>query len=323
MALLAVALAAACAASLALGSKAIPLGDVLDALVDFDGSPHDLVVRELRIPRTALALVVGAALGTAGAVMQGLTRNPLADPGILGVNAGASLGVVVAIFGFGIADLSVYAWFAVVGGALAGTVVYALGATGRSAATPARLALAGMAVTALVMSVTRALLLLDEAAFDQFRFWVVGSVAGRSLAITGQVLPFLVVGGAVAVAAARHLDALALGEDMARSLGSSVARPRVALAAAVVLLVGGAVAAAGPVAFVGLAVPHAARLVVGNAHRRLLPCSALVGALLVVGADVFGRIVARPGEAPVGIVTAAIGAPVFVALVRRRRVAAL
>lgn len=323
LALLAGLLAVVCAASLALGSKAMPLRDVADALVAFDGSEHDLIVRDLRIPRTLLGLAVGSALGLAGALMQGLTRNPLADPGILGVNAGASLAVVVSIYAFGVADLRVYAWYAIAGAAIASVAVYVLGGAGRRGAGPMQLAIAGAALSALLASATTTLLLLDEAALDQFRFWVVGSIAGRNLAITAQALPFLVTGALLAAISARGLDALALGDDLARSLGRRVGATRAVTAAGIVLLVGGAVAAAGPIGFVGLTVPHVARSLVGATHRWLLPYSAVLGAVLVVAADTLGRVIARPGEVQAGIITALLGAPFFVFLVRRQRVAAL
>lgn len=323
LALLAGLLATASAASLAVGSRGIPLRDVADALFAFDGSAHDLIVRDLRVPRTILGVAIGAALGVAGALMQGLTRNPLADPGTLGVNAGASLAVVASISLLGITDLHTHAWFAIAGATLAAIAVYALGSGGRGKATPVRLALAGAALSALLASFTTTLLLLDEAALEQFRFWVVGSVAGRSPSTTALVAPFLIVGALLGGASARSLNTLALGDDLARALGQRIGIVRGAIAIAVVLLVGGAVAAAGPIGFVGLTVPHAARSITGPDHRWLLPYSALLGATLVVTADVLGRIAARPGEVQVGIVTALIGAPFFIVLVRRRHVAAL
>ena len=219
------AVAAAALASVAYGSKPIPLGDVLDAFFAFDGSNDHLIVRSLRVPRTAVGLGAGIALGLAGALMQGVTRNPLADPGILGVNAGASLGVVIAIYAFGISDLSVYVWFAFAGTLVAAVVVYGLGSLGREGATPVKLALAGAAVSALLSSLTSAVLLLDIATLDQFRFWAVGSLAGRNGDVVRQVVPFLVAGTVLALASTRSLNALSLGDDVARSLGSRVAWP--------------------------------------------------------------------------------------------------
>jgi iron complex transport system permease protein len=308
----------------AVGARPIALGTVIEAFTAYDGtSDEHLIVQTLRVPRTVIGIAVGAALGIAGAVMQGVTRNPLADPGILGINAGAAFAVVIAIYALGIGDLSVYVWFAFVGAAVAAVVVYGLGALGRDGPTPVKLALAGAAITALLSSLTTAILLIDIQTLDQFRFWVVGSLAGRDAGIARQVLPFLLVGVVVALASSRSLNALALGDDVARSLGQRVAVTRVLAGVAVVLLTGAAVAAAGPIAFVGLAVPHVARAVTGPDYRWVLPYSAVLAPILLVGADVIGRVVARPGELQVGIVTALVGAPFFVALVRRRKLAEL
>jgi iron complex transport system permease protein len=309
--------------SLAYGSKPIPLRAVFDAFFAFDGSNDHLIVRSLRVPRTLVGLGVGVGLGLAGAVVQGVTRNPLADPGILGVNAGAALAVVVAIYAFGIESLSVYIWFAFVGALAASLVVYGLGSLGREGATPVKLALAGATVSALLMSLTTAILLLDVATFDQYRFWAVGSLSGRDAKILVQVTPFLAIGALVALGLARTLNTLALGDDVARSLGQQVVLARAISAASVVVLVGAAVSAAGPIGFVGLTVPHVARAVTGPDYRWVLPYSALLAPLLLLGADIVGRLVARPGELQVGIMTAAIGAPFFVALVRRRKLAEL
>lgn len=309
--------------SVAQGSKPIPVGAVLDAFLAFDGSNDHLIVRSLRVPRTLVGLGVGAALGLTGAIMQGVTRNPLADPGILGVNAGAALGVVLAIYALDVTRLSVYVWFAFGGAIVASLVVYGLGSLGRDGATPVKLALAGAAVAALLVSLYTVILLMDVATFDQFRFWVVGSLAGRDVEILRQVSPFLVIGAVAALATGRALNALTLGEDVARSLGQRVALARATSAAAVVVLVGAAVAAAGPIAFVGLTVPHVARAVTGPDYRWVLPYSGLLAPILLLGSDVVGRVVARPGEVEVGIVTALVGAPFFVYLVRRRKLAEL
>lgn len=308
--------------SLAVGSRSILPADVLAALTAFDDQAEDhLVVRSLRLPRTVVAVMVGVALGLAGALMQGLTRNPLADPGILGVSAGASLAVVVGIFVLGVGSLSGYVWFALLGAAVASVVVYALGALGRDGATPVKLALAGAAVTAFLTSMTTTVLLVDVATLDVYRFWVVGSMTGRDLSVAAQVGPFLAVGAAMALLAGRSLNALALGDDVARSLGARVGAARVFSAVAVVLLVGGATAAAGPIGFVGLTVPHVARALVGPDYRWVLAWSAVLAPVLLLAADVVGRVVARPGELQVGVVTALVGAPVFIALVRRRTLA--
>lgn len=323
LAISAVGLVAVTLASAGYGSKPIALGTVLDAFFAFDGSTDHLIVRTLRMPRTLIGVGVGAALGLSGAVMQGVTRNPLAGPGILGVNAGAALAVVVAIYAFGVGSLSAYVWFAFGGAAVASVVVYALGSLGRDGATPVKLALAGAAVSALLGALTTAVLLIDVATLDQFRFWVVGSLAGRDAAILGQVAPFLVVGAVLALGSARTLNTLSLGDDVARSLGQRVGLARLAGALSVILLTGAAVAAAGPIGFVGLTVPHVARAICGPDYRWVLPYSALLAPILLLGADIVGRVVARPGELQVGIVTAVLGAPFFIALVRRRKLAQL
>jgi len=310
-------------ASIAYGSKSIPLSTVWQALVDFDGSNDQLIVRSLRVPRTLLGLGVGIALGLAGGVMQGVTRNPLADPGILGVDAGAALAVVIAIYTFDVGSISQYVWFAFVGAGLASVVVYLLGSLGRGGATPVKLALAGAALSALLKALTSTVLLLDVQTFDQYRFWIVGSLAGRDGEVISQVAPFLVVGVVLALLSARSLNALALGDDVARSLGMRVSVARVLSALAIVVLCGSATAAAGPIAFVGLTVPHVARAICGPDYRWILPWSLVLAPTLLLGADVLGRVIARPGEVQVGILTAFIGAPFFIALVRRRKLADL
>jgi len=311
-------------ASVAYGSKALPLSTVLDALTAHDGDdPDHLIVSSLRVPRTAIGLAVGVALGLAGAVMQGVTRNPLADPGIFGIEAGAALAVVTGIHVFGVASLTGYVWFAFAGAAAASLVVYGLGSVGRGGATPVKLALAGAALAAMLSSVTSAILLVDQTTLDQFRFWAVGSLAGRDADVAAQVLPFLALGVVLSLASARALNTLALGDDVARSLGQRVQLSRGLAALAVVVCAGAAVAAAGPIGFVGLTVPHVARAICGPDHRWLLPWSMVLAPILLLSADVVGRLVARPGELQVGIVTALIGAPFFIALVRRRKLAEL
>jgi len=309
--------------SIAYGPKPIPFGEVLGALFAFDGSNDDLIIRSLRIPRTVVGIGAGAALGLAGAVMQGVTRNPLADPGILGVNAGAALFVVAAIHLLDVTTLTGYVWFAFAGAAVVSVAVYTLGSLGRGGATPVKLALAGTAVAALLGSLTTAILLLDVTTLDQFRFWVVGSIAGRDGTVAAQVAPLLVVGAVLALGSARSLNSLSLGDDVARSLGLRVGAARAVSALSVVLLCGAATAAAGPIGFVGLTVPHVARAICGPDYRWILPYSAVLAPILLLGADIAGRVVARPGELQVGIVTALVGGPFFIVLVRRRRLAQL
>lgn len=307
------------AASLALGARPIPLGQVWGSVVDHDPTSRDqLVVRSLRLPRTIIGLAVGGALGLAGTVMQGITRNPLADPGVLGVNAGAAVGVVVAINVFGIASALGWMAFAMTGAAAASLLVYLLGARGRSSS-PVTLALAGAAVAAMLVAITSAILLLDQRTLDQFRFWVVGSLVGGEVDVLTAVGPFLLTGTALALLLGPVLNALGLGDDVATALGHRVRTGRAVGLLAIVLLVGSAVSIAGPIGFVGLVVPHVARGLGGPDHRWLLLASLVFAPLLLLGADVVGRLVVRPAELQVGVVTALVGAPFFVALVRRRR----
>ncbi len=313
----------AVAVSLAVGAKPIPLELVWSAIWSPTGTEDDIVVRSLRAPRTVLGVGVGTALGVAGALMQGHTRNPLADPGLLGVSAGAALLVVVGIHVLGVTSLFGYVWFAFAGAFGASVLVFVLGSLGRGGPTPVTLALAGVAVTAFLGALTSALVLADTATLDAYRFWSVGSLAGRDAAVAGQVAPFLLAGLVLAAANAPALNLLVLGEDVARGLGQNLAVARWTGLAAITLLTGAAVAACGPIGSVGLVVPHVARFFTGPDHRWLLPASGLAGAVLLLAADVIGRVAVRPGELQVGIVLGLVGAPFFVALVRRRRLVQL
>ncbi|MCI2239275.1 iron chelate uptake ABC transporter family permease subunit [Paenibacillus sp. TRM 82003] len=316
-------LAVAVLASLAVGSRDVPLGTVLEALRGTSDSQDALVVRELRVPRTLLGIAVGAALGLAGALMQALTRNPLADPGLLGVNSGAAAAMVTAVGVFGLTSRLSVVWAALLGAAVVSVAVYVLGSAGRGGATPVRLALAGTAVSAALTAYTTAQVLLDQSTFDRFRFWQVGSLTGHDMDVFWQMLPFFAVGIALALSQARSLNALALGVDSGRALGVRVGRTRVVTALAVTLLCGAATAAAGPIWFLGLAVPHVVRALTGPDQRWVLPLSVLLAPALLLLGDVLGRVVVRPGELEVSIVTALLGAPVLIALVRRRRLAQL
>lgn len=307
-----------------IGTRNIPLAQTWAALSAFDpGNSDHLLVRLLRIPRTLLAVVVGAALGAAGTLMQALTRNPLADPGLLGVNGGAATAVVLAVAVFGITDITGYLWFALAGAALAGVLVYLLGGI-RVGVDPVRLVLAGVALTVVLQALTQAILLnSDDAVFDQFRHWAVGSLQGRGWSVLGPVALVTLLGAALAWSLARPLDALMLGRDLGQSLGANPTRVATLAMLAVVLLAGAATAAAGPLSFVGLTAPHLARALVGPGHRWLIPYAMLLAALLVTAADLLGRVVARPGEIGVGIMVALLCGPFFVALVRRRRIVRL
>ena len=307
---------------MAFGVRSVGLGEVVDGVLGHTGTIGEAAVAK-RVPRTVLAMLVGAALAVSGAVMQGVTRNPLADPGILGVTTGAALFVVSGIAFFGLASPTSYIWVAIAGAALAASFVYAVGSLGRGGATPLKLALAGAACSAAFTSLISAILLPRIDVMDSFRFWQIGGVGGAQTEKTLQVLPFLAVGAVLCLATARGLDSLALGDDLARGLGQHVGRTRLLAAVGAVTLAGAATAVAGPIAFVGLAVPHLCRLLVGVAHRWLLPFSAVLGAALLTAADVVGRLVARPAEVDVGIVTAMLGAPIFIWIVRRQKVRAL
>ncbi len=310
-----------CVASIAVGAKSIPLADVWHGLFHYTGADNDVIVRDVRVPRTLLGLLAGVALGLAGAVMQALTRNPLAEPGLLGVNAGASAAVVSAISFLGVTSLTGYVWFAFLGAAVVSALVYLLG--GHRGATPVRLALAGTAATAALYGYVNAVQLLDSAALDRIRFWTVGSLASADLDTVAKVAPFIGVGIVLALALARPLNAMELGEDTARSLGARLTRTRVLSMLAVTLLCGGATAACGPIVFVGLMIPHLVRSITGPDMRWILPYAIVLSPVLLLGADVVGRVVTRPGELQVGIVTAMLGGPVFIALVRRKRMAKL
>ncbi|MEU6374878.1 iron chelate uptake ABC transporter family permease subunit [Streptomyces sp. NPDC046909] len=310
-------LAATVALSLAVGTQRIPLDQVWSALFAPSGTENDGIVRELRLPRTLIGIAVGAALGLAGAVMQTLTRNPLADPGLLGVNAGAAAAVVTAIGVLGITSFTGYLWFALAGAALAATAVNALG--GGRLATPVRLALAGTAVNAALFGYVNGLQLWDLSTLDEMRHWSVGTLAKRDPSLLLTVAPLLLAGALLALALARPLGAIALGEDHARALGTHIRRTRVLSVVAITLLCGGATAVCGPIGFIGLMIPHAARAFCGPDPRWLLPYCALYAPALLLVSDVIGRIVVPPSEIEVGTVTAFLGGLLFIHLVRRRK----
>jgi len=310
--------------SLSLGARDVALAEVWNALVAPDTGNNDhLVVRDLRIPRTVIGIVVGLALAVAGTIMQGITRNPLADPGLLGVNAGASVFVILAIAVLGISSPSGYVWFAFLGAAAAASVVYGIGAIGREGATPVKLVLAGTALTAGLTSIITLVLITDSETLNSYRFWSVGSLASRDFEPVIALWPFIAVGVVLAFGVGRMLNLLSLGDDLARGLGQNLTLTRVIAAVAVVLLCGAATALAGPMVFVGLVVPHIVRPFVGPDYRWILAYSALLGPVLLLGADVIGRLIVRPAELEAGIVIAVIGAPLMIALVRRVKLAGL
>ncbi|NYE20282.1 FecCD family ABC transporter permease [Microbacterium immunditiarum] len=314
-----VVLSALCVASVAFGVREVSIDDIFAGLSgDTSGVAEAAVVA--RLPRTVLAMLVGAALALAGASLQAVTRNPLADPAILGISGGAALVVVAGIAFFGLSDPYAIIALATAGAAGASAFVYAVGSLGRGGATPLKLALAGAASSAAFLSLVTAILLPRIDIVERFRFWQIGGVGGATWDRIGVALPFLVVGALVCFACARGMNSLALGDDLAAGLGQNVARTRVISFVGAVILCGAATAIAGPIGFVGLIVPHICRLLVGTDHRWLLPFTAVSGAALLVAADVVGRLIARPDEVEVGVITALIGAPFFIWIVRRQKV---
>lgn len=317
-------LLAAAALSVVIGTRTTTPHEVFDALRNAPGAASDIVtiVWDQRIPRTALAVAVGASMALAGAATQGHTRNPLADPAILGVSAGAALCIVLATFVGGVHSVHAQVWFALLGATIASLLVLGVSSLAGGSHNPLSLVLAGAILSAFFLALTTAVILLDQASLDQLRFWSAGSLAGRDLSVLAAVAPFLTVGAVLALSGGPALNLMAIGTDTAAGLGIDVPRQRALGLGAVILLAGGATAAAGPIAFVGLIVPHMVRTVTGPDHRWLLPASALTGGTVLLLADVLGRVVVRPGELQAGIVLAVVGAPFFIWLVRRRPVAA-
>ena len=311
------------AVSLSVGARGLSLETVWQALTRFDPANGDHAVVHARIPRTVLGLLAGGALGLAGAAMQGVARNPLADPGIMGINAGAALAVVTGIYVFGISSLTGYIWFAFVGAAGAAAVVYLVASLGRDGATPVKLALAGAALSAGLFSLMNVILVSSQDTLDRFRFWQVGGINGRDWSVVLPGVPFLILGAGIVLVTGRILNSLALGDDIARGLGQRVGLVRGVTALGVVLLAGAATALAGPIGFVGLVIPHAVRFLTGPDYRWILPLSLVLAPVLLLSADIVGRVILLPGEVPAGIMTALVGAPVFVWLVRRGKGAGL
>lgn len=303
-------------AGITLGAAEIDPKTVWQALVGFNGSTEHLIIRTVRLPRAIMAVVIGAALAVAGAITQGITRNPLAAPDILGIEAGAALAMVAAVFLFGSGSTALGVGFAFAGAAVVAIAVYWLGSLGRSGLTPMKLVIAGAAITYLVTSLTTGILILSQRTLDEIRFWLAGSLAGRDLATLLQVLPYIGMGLVVAIALGRQLTLLTLGEDVAQGLGLKTTWIKAAAAVVVVLLAGSSVALAGPIGFVGLVVPHITRFLVGVDYRWILPYAAILGGILLSLADIAARVIIQPQELPVGIMTALVGAPFFIYLAR-------
>lgn len=310
--------------SLAEGTRSIPFRTVVNSLIIYHSTSFDnVVIHDYRLPRALLGLLCGAAFGVSGALIQAATRNPLADPGILGVNAGAAFFVTIAVGLLGCQSIHAYIWAAFAGAVVVTLVVYGIGAAGRVGATPVRLVLSGVAITAVLGGIASSITLLNPSAFDAMRMWSIGSVSGRDMTVVNVVAPFILIGLVIALLAARPLNAVALGDDLARTLGANILKARVLVIIAVTLLAGAATAAAGPIAFTGLMVPHMVRWLTGPDQRWIIGLTMLYGPVLLLAADIVGRFVLYPGELEAGIVTAFIGAPVLIALARRSKVSAL
>lgn len=305
--------------SIMVGSTSVPASTAVQALLEHDGSAQHTAVADLRVPRTLLGILCGAALAVAGALMQGMTRNPMADPGLLGVNAGAGFAVTLAVAFLGVTRIEEYLWFSFAGAILAAVAVYAIAAQGRAGATPLRLTLVGLAFGAVLGGISRTLAMMSVSAFDRMRFWEAGTLADRPLGTIGAVLPWILLGVLLALGCARALNGLALGDELARALGVRVGLARAGVVIAVTLLCGASTAAAGPLGFLGLMVPHIVRWVVGPDYRWVLPLCLVAGPSLLLLADVLGRVMVANGELQVGVVTGLIGAPLLVVLAHTRR----
>ncbi|WP_370296989.1 FecCD family ABC transporter permease [Rossellomorea marisflavi] len=289
-----------------------------DTFMEPDGSTEHLVIQNIRLPRALIAAAVGASLAISGVLMQTLTKNPLASPGIFGINAGGGFMVVMAVTLFGVTSLQSFAWLSFLGAAIAAVGVFIIGgASGSNGLTPMKLTLAGAAITAMFSSFTQGLLVLNEAALEQVLFWLAGSVQGRSLEILAGVFPYILAGWILSLMIAGKMNILAMGEDVAKGLGVKTNILKVISLVAVVLLAGGSVAVAGPIGFIGIVIPHIARKIIGVDHRWLIPYSGLLGAILLLAADIGARYIIMPQEVPVGVMTAVIGAPFFVYVARR------
>lgn len=303
--------------SIVFGYTGISLKTAIHAFTDFNGSNKHVIIKTVRLPRALIAAAVGACLAMSGVIMQTLTKNPLASPGVLGINAGAGFAVVLAVVFFHISGLQAFAWISFAGAALAAISVYVIGAAGKDGLTPMKLTLAGAAMAALFASFTQGLLSINEAALDQVLFWLGGSVQGRKLEVLVSVLPYMIVGWGVACLFAGKMNILSMGEDVAKGLGLKTGFVKIICGIIVIFLAGSAVAVSGPIGFIGIVIPHIARKIIGIDHRWLLPFSGILGGVLLVAADIAARYVIMPQEVPVGVMTAIIGVPFFIYIARR------
>jgi iron complex transport system permease protein len=289
----------------------------IETFTNYNASNEHIVIQSIRLPRALIAAAVGASLAIAGALMQTLTKNPLASPGIFGINAGAGFAVVIAVSLFSIVSIEAFTWLAFLGAGVAAVSVYFIGSIGREGLTPMKLTLAGAAMSAMFSSFTQGLLVMDEAALEQVLFWLAGSVSGRKLESLTSVVPYLAVGWLGALLLATKMNVLAMGDDVAKGLGLNTGFVKIGVGIVVVLLAGGAVAVSGPIGFIGIVIPHITRSIVGIDHRWVIPFSALLGAILLLAADIGARYILMPQEIPVGVMTAIIGTPFFIYIARR------
>lgn len=289
----------------------------INAFTHYNASNEHIVIESIRLPRALIAASVGASLAIAGVLMQTLTKNPLASPGIFGINAGAGFAVVIAVSLFSIVSLQAFTWLAFLGAGVAAVSVYFIGSIGREGLTPMKLTLAGAAMSAMFASFTQGLLVIDEAALEQVLFWLAGSVSGRKLESLISVIPYLGIGWLGSLLLATKMNVLAMGDDVAKGLGLNTGFVKIGVGIVVVLLAGGAVAISGPIGFIGIIIPHITRSIVGIDHRWVIPFSGLLGAILLLAADISARYILMPGEVPVGVMTAIIGTPFFIYIARR------
>lgn len=306
------------AASIAVGKSMVPLHTVIDAFTSFDGSREHLIVRTVRVPRALMAMMVGASLGMAGSIMQAISRNPLAGPEMLGSNYGAALLLVISMFVFGFTSSLVHMWAALLGAGLACLVVFMLGSLGRGGLTSIKLILAGATINMLLASMVQGILIFSEESLDEMRFWMAGSLTGGSMEMFVRVLPYMLVGITGALVLSRQINLLSLGDEVAQGLGLKIGLMKTAALFIVMFLMGGSVAIAGPIGFIGLAVPHIVRFMVGLDYRWIIPYSALFGAGLLLLADIAARFIFPYQELPAGVVTAMAGAPFLIYLAQRR-----
>ena len=305
------------AASVVYGLTSITWTTAWESFTRFNGSNEHIIIIENRVPRALIGAAVGASLAVAGALMQAITRNPLASPSILGVNAGASFVIVIAVTFFSVTSLTVFSWLAFLGAAVASIIVYVLGSLGREGLTPMKLTLAGAAIAAMFSSLTQGMLVLNEKALEDVLFWLAGSIEGRSLEMLSSVAPYIGVGLIGALFISIKINTLVMGEDVAKGLGQRTLLVKGGAAVLIVFLAGGSVAVAGPIGFIGIVVPHVARYFTGPDYRWIIPYSALLGAILLLVADIAARYVIMPLEAPVGVLTAVIGTPFFIYIARK------